>query len=214
MVATLKSGQPDRAASLGRILKSAEEEFSEFGFEGAGMKSIAKRAGVSQALIHYHFGSKDALYEEVIRSRSRKINDARLALLDKVDPHGPDPLREILEALVRPALGVEGGGKAYARIYAGLMVGRPHDQALVRECYDPTARRFINAIELARPGLGKARAGMVYQMALGVLASVISRNGRLERLMGREDDQLGEEALVAAITEFVSGGSDAVSEPP
>jgi AcrR family transcriptional regulator len=214
MRGTPEPQQPDRAESLGRILESAEKEFSEFGFEGAGMKSIAARAGVSGALIHYHFGSKDALYEEVIRSRSRKINDARLALLAKVDPDGPDPLRDVLEALLRPALGVEGGGKAYARIYAGLMVGRPHDQALVRECYDPTARRFIDAIALARPGLGKARAGMVYQMALGVLASVISRDGRLERLMGREEAPLGEEALVAAITEFVAGGSDAVSEPP
>jgi AcrR family transcriptional regulator len=209
----LSSQQAEGAASLDRILDAAEQEFSESGFEGAGMKAIAAHAGVSQGLLHYHFGSKERLYEEVIRARSKKINDARRALLSRVEFTRETALPEVLAALFRPALGEEGGGKAYARIYAGLMVGRPHDQALVRECYDPTALQFIDAIMRARPDLGQARAGMVYQLALGVLASVISRDGRIERLMGREDAPLEEEALIAAITEFVAGGADAMSAP-
>lgn len=198
---------------MGRIIEAAEEVFAEAGFEGAGMKAIALRAGVSQALLHYHFGSKDRLYAEVIRARSRQINDARRALLAEVDFNGEDPLREVISALFRPALGPEGGGKAYARIYAGLIVGRPHDQALVRECYDPTARLFIEAILRARPTLKPASAGMVYQFALGVLTSVISRDGRIERLMGREGAPLDDAALIAVITDFVVGGADMVSAP-
>lgn len=213
MAQPLATPRADRSASLDRILDAAEQTFAGAGFEGAGMKAIAARAGVSQGLLHYHFGSKERLYEEVIRARSRTINDARRALLARVDFEAADALRQVLEALVGPALGREGGGKAYARIYAGLMVGRPHDQALVRECYDPTARLFIDAITRARPDLGTARAGMVYQFALGVLASVISREGRIERLMGREGAPLEEAALIAAITDFVAGGADAVSEP-
>ena len=201
----------DLAPTMQRILTSAEAVFAEAGFEGAGMKAIAARAEVSQGLLHYHFGSKEKLYEEVIRARSRKINDARVALLAKVDLAGPDALSQVISALYSPALGPEGGGKAYARIFAGLMVGRPHDQTLVQECYDPTARLFIDAIAKVRPGLGHGRAGMVYQLALGVLASVISRDGRIERLMGQEEERLDDAALVAAITEFTVGGADALS---
>lgn len=203
----------DPAPTLQRIIGAAEIAFAEAGFEGAGMKAIAARAEVSQALLHYHFGSKERLYEEVIRARSRQINEARMALLAEVDFAGPDALDRVVAALLAPALGPEGGGKAYARIFAGLMVGRPHDQALVRECYDPTARIFIEAIARARPDLGQSRAGMVYQLALGVLASVISRDGRVERLMGREDAALDDAALIAAITEFVVGGADALCRP-
>jgi len=202
------------APALPRILSAAEEEFSNAGFEGAGMKAIATRAGVSQALLHYHFGTKERLYEAVIRARSTQINDARLALLSRVDFTAPDALAQVLAALFRPALGPEGGGRAYARIFAGLIVGRPHDQALVRECYDPTARIFIDAITRARPRLGRARAGMIYQLALGVLTSVISRDGRIERLMGREGEALADAALIATITEFVVGGAGAMSDLP
>lgn len=214
MILDAPTTNADRGSSLQRILDAAEEVFSEAGFEGAGMKAIAASAGVSQALLHYHFGSKDRLYEEVIRARSRQINASRRALLEQVDFTGTDPLPNVIGALFRPALEKEGGGKAYARIYAGLMVGRPHDKALVRECYDPTAWLFIDAIARTRPVLGRARAGMIYQFALGVLGSVISRDGRIERLMGREEDPLDEAALIAAITEFVAGGADAVSVLP
>ncbi len=190
--------------ALRNILASAEVEFAEAGFEGAGMKAIAARAGVSQGLLHYHFGNKEHLYAEVIRHRSKKINDSRLVLLDQVDLHAPNALAQVFDALFRPTLGGEGGGKAYARIFAGLIVGHARDQSLVQECYDPTAERFIDA--MCQCGLDRGRAGMTYQFALGVLASVISRDGRIERLMGREE-ALNTDGLIAALVSFVIGGT-------
>ena len=179
------------------------------------MKSIAARAQVSQALLHYHYGTKEKLYAEVIRNRSREINDSRRALLDRVDLAAPDAVARILDALFRPTLGPEGGGKAYARIFAGLIVGRARDQELVRECYDPTAQVFLDA--MVRAGLARAQAGMVYQFALGVLASVISRDGRMERLMGTGSQHGGAakmetEVLIAALVDFVIGGTQALKK--
>lgn len=54
--------QPD-ARDL--IVESALAAFAEHGFHGASMRDIAKRAGVSQSLVHHHFGSKDALWNFV-----------------------------------------------------------------------------------------------------------------------------------------------------
>ena len=78
---------------LGKLLRAAEVEFAEKGFDGAGMKALAVRAGVSQSLLHYHFGSKDQLYAAVIRDRSRMINAERRALLGAIDPERPEAFR-------------------------------------------------------------------------------------------------------------------------
>ncbi len=49
-----------------RILLSAKKEFSERGFSGARMSSIAKGASVNKALIHYYFKDKETLYLDVL----------------------------------------------------------------------------------------------------------------------------------------------------
>jgi len=48
------------------ILAAALKEFSEQGFEGATTASIARRVGVTQPLVHYHFGSKDTLWRATV----------------------------------------------------------------------------------------------------------------------------------------------------
>ena len=49
-----------------KIIKAACRVFAEKGLSGARMHQIAKTAGVNQALLHYYFGSKEKLYQEVI----------------------------------------------------------------------------------------------------------------------------------------------------
>lgn len=196
--------------ALDKILNAAEIEFAEKGFDGAGMKALAKRADVSQSLLHYHFGSKDNLYEAVIRERSKLINDERLKLLDAIDFKCTEALGKIFEALFIPALGPAGGGRAYARIFAGLIAGSERDQALVRKYYDPTASEFINAIETVVPDGSRRLAAQIYLYALGVLASIISRDGRAERLGNHSSDRLGDAALIKQLTKFAVGGARAI----
>jgi len=50
-----------------RIIGAAKKEFSERGFSGARMSSIARRAAVNKALIHYYFKDKENLYLEVLK---------------------------------------------------------------------------------------------------------------------------------------------------
>jgi AcrR family transcriptional regulator len=198
--------------ALQKILRAAELEFAEKGFDGAGMKALAQRAGVSQSLLHYHFGSKDQLYSDVIRARSTQINTGRRARLEGIDLSQPDALVQVVEALFLPALGPEGGGRAYARIFAGLIAGNARDQALVREYYDPTAELFLTAIQAALGGADRRIAAQVYQFALGVLASVISKDGRVQRLMGEGSAPLGDDALTRQLVRFVVGGARAIAD--
>lgn len=50
------------------ILHAAEGEFGIKGFDGASLIAIAKEAGVTQPLIHYHYTNKLELWNAVIRS--------------------------------------------------------------------------------------------------------------------------------------------------
>lgn len=204
-----KTKTPPKQA-VEKILLAAEVVFAEHGFDGAGMKALAARAEVSQALLHYHFGTKDRLYAEVIAQRSKKINDERNALLDQIEMSAPDAIDRILIALFRPPLGPAGGEKPYARIFSGLVVGREREQALVKEYYDPTARRFVATIEQAVPGSSAASAALCYSLALGALIGVIGRDGRVERLMGRSD-LLETEELLQNLVRFAKGGILALS---
>ena len=52
------------------ILKAAEDEFMERGYDGAKMLSIARRAGVAHSMLHYYYRSKQNLFQTIF---ARKI---------------------------------------------------------------------------------------------------------------------------------------------
>ena len=54
------------ALTRSKILCAAETEFSEKGFFGARIDSIAKTASVNKRMIYEHFTSKEGLYETVL----------------------------------------------------------------------------------------------------------------------------------------------------
>lgn len=192
--------------SRGRILDAAERAFASGGFEGAGMKAIAREAGVAQGLLHYHFEGKEGLYNAVVKRRASAINAARLAALEAVDLAAPDALEAVLDALLRPPLSAAAGGRDYARIFAVLAVGAAREQALVREHYDATAERFIAALHRAEPGLDLASAVWGYSFAIGALVMVVGRSGRIERLAGGAVAPVDDEETIRRLVAYAAGG--------
>src|SRR5688572_23935590 len=51
-----------------RLLESAEELFAQRGFDGTTVREICDRAGMNVAAINYHFGDKEALFVEAVKS--------------------------------------------------------------------------------------------------------------------------------------------------
>ncbi|MCC3160032.1 TetR/AcrR family transcriptional regulator [Hymenobacter sp. 15J16-1T3B] len=68
------------------IAQVALQLFGEKGFENASTQQIAKAAGVSEALIFKHFGSKDQLLDFVIRSGYKRIIEENRGWLSEQDP--------------------------------------------------------------------------------------------------------------------------------
>lgn len=200
----------DRAGgtSRTRILDAAEDEFMRAGYDGAAMKAIAQGANVAQGLLHYHFGTKDKLYEAVIARRAKSLSAAREAMLDKVDLTAPTALEQIFEALYAPNFEEEGGGQAYAVIFNARYVSDSDAADLVNKYYDPTARKFIDAITAADPSIGRDAASWGYIFAVGALFTVLMRDGRQERLAGhakRDAAQTKRQTLRALIINATGG---------
>jgi len=66
-VSARKTREPANSTKA-RILLAAEEVFATQGFAGASTREIAARAGVNISSLHYHWESKDRLYEAVLRA--------------------------------------------------------------------------------------------------------------------------------------------------
>lgn len=60
------------------ILSAARAEFLLSGFEAAGVDAIAARAGVSKQTLYNHFGSKEALFSQVVDQVVESVHE-RLA---------------------------------------------------------------------------------------------------------------------------------------
>jgi len=74
------------------LFQAAAIEFSEKGYDAAGVDRIAARAGVNKAMLYYHFRSKRGLYVAVLRdvfravgTRARAIADGPGSAQDKID---------------------------------------------------------------------------------------------------------------------------------
>lgn len=58
------------------ILIAAEEEFMEKGYDGAKTQSIAKRAGVTHAMLHYYYRTKENLFNKVFEEKVYMLVDS------------------------------------------------------------------------------------------------------------------------------------------
>ena len=55
------------------IAEAAIPVFARHGFAGATTKKLAEAAGVSEALLYKYFPSKEAIYQEIVRSTVRSL---------------------------------------------------------------------------------------------------------------------------------------------
>lgn len=70
-----------------RILEAAVQEFCDFGFHGARIDNIAKRAGSNKRLIYAYIGSKEDVYLRVLEDSYLNIRSGERQLhLDELSP--------------------------------------------------------------------------------------------------------------------------------
>jgi AcrR family transcriptional regulator len=128
-----RSAQVSHAA----ILAAAAEEFAVRGYDAAGVDRIAARARVNKAMLYYHFGSKRALYLEILRQMFEAVGRRARAIAD-----GPGSAEQKTDAWI--AAIVE---EAAARPWFPSMMLRELASGAPR--FDPTSFALMNAVYAA-----------------------------------------------------------------
>lgn len=188
-----------------RILRVAEELFAEHGFEAVSMREIAEAAGVSVALLTYHFATKDNLYRTLFEARQAVIDD-RLARLREVDTAAPDALDQIVAAFVEPQMQLRETeeGLYFARLLA-REASDPSSESrgLIEEFYDPLAREFVQALHTVLPDVPAERIRWGYLLAVGAMSMSVF-DERVARFGG--DAKLSLEEKTALLKDFIRAG--------
>lgn len=80
------------------ILQAAEKEFLKKGFSGAKTTSIAEAAGVTHAMLHYYFRTKDKLFEKIISDKFNNISEILLGAISNIELPLKERIRQGIES--------------------------------------------------------------------------------------------------------------------
>ncbi|HJC94656.1 MAG TPA: TetR/AcrR family transcriptional regulator [Candidatus Phocaeicola excrementigallinarum] len=80
-----------------RILQAAENEFFEKGYAGARTASIAEAAGVTHAMLHYYFRTKDKLFERIVSEKISMLADILLSAIGDANLPLEERIRQGIE---------------------------------------------------------------------------------------------------------------------
>jgi AcrR family transcriptional regulator len=136
-----------------RILEAAASEFGAKGFDGARLGTIARAAGVQQALIHHYFVDKANLHAEVVRSGLAALNEGMWKLLEEMDV-GAKPNKKMGDAEIR----------ALARSFVGLLVRFFATNDTFLAILSHEARRGNVATKLVAANVGPVFEGIVARL--------------------------------------------------
>ncbi|GHF69434.1 TetR family transcriptional regulator [Streptomyces mashuensis] len=174
----------DAEATRKCLVEAAADLFAERGYDRTTVRAIADRAGVNQALLFRYFGSKTALFAEVVAADGRRKLRAtpaeqllETALRDLLAPSGAPSGDRSLEVFLRSVGSEDGTGDSNRHL---------------TEEYTAVLARLTDAED------GELRAALVLAWLLGIgLTRVVVRQ---EPLAGADPDHVCRLMLDAART--------------
>jgi len=163
-----------------KILDAAESLFIERGFAATSLRAIASLAEVNLAATHYHFGSKEALFEATIHRRVSPINQTRLQALDQLQRSSSVlTVEAILAAFFKPF--TEDDVSASVPQLVGRIYGEPVSitKPLLEREYGVVAGRFTSALAKALPEVDEMELRWRFHFMIGGMIHFLSFGGPL-----------------------------------
>ena len=188
----------------GQIVDAAFEEFSEKGFKGATIKSIARAAGLqSPALIYWYFPDKEALFREVLGSKIPVLRTVRepTGLLDQ-------PPDRVLPTIARGYLSTfdDPAAQRMVRLIMGEAIRRPEIAQLFGSAVIKRVLGFLKRYMARQVELGRLRPHDVRSSARAFIGMLLPQaGGKLIFPAIREDGLTDEEHIENAVKLFLEG---------
>jgi AcrR family transcriptional regulator len=185
-----------------RIFKAAERLFADRGYEETSIRAIVTKARVNQAAINYHFGGKDALYREVLRTAFRGLTKQQLAHAQEMQGMSREnALSEFIRHQLHP-LGERGELSRHLRIFNWEAV-RP--TAVYRKLMSEEAAPFMAlAVDLVRRFLSKADQGTLIMAAVWLVGQCAIFVRNREQLANPPVSLALDGATIERLTKLVS----------
>jgi AcrR family transcriptional regulator len=188
-----------------KILDTAERLFATQGYDATSLRQIITEAGVNLAAIHYHFGSKEELLDEMILRKAGPVNQQRMARLDQVEADaagGRPPVEKVLEAFMQPMSESADRNPQFVRL-----MGRIHAEGLMptilQRHFQPIIARFLGAMRKALPELPEQEFLWRMHFMVGAMAHTMLGSPDYTRVaVGPSDFQ----SRIARLVVFLSGG--------
>lgn len=182
-----------------KLLDAAERLIGDQGYASTSLRQIISEAGVNLASVHYHFGSKEELLDEVIARHAGPVNVRRGELLAQAEREAaPDvpQVEQVLDAFLRPIFEVAERRPEFVRV-----MGRMHGEGLMPmvlfKHFQEIVIRFRAAMLRALPHLTEEELRWRLELMFGALATVMWH--RPTGLAGR---RRGKESLPALVSLF------------
>ena len=193
------------------LVATAERLFAEQGIDGVSLRTVMAEAGTNVAAVRYHFGTKDALVEAVVRTRSEEIREERDHLLSALEAEAHPDLRGLAEAFVLPlATMATAGDTSWIRLVAGIASnGHPAIGVIDGEFADQT-RRLGVLLRRVSPDLDpvtmRFRMTVAMTLAYRTLGDLADLRTRIAGPGSQPvDDERVVRELVDAVTSVLAG---------
>lgn len=161
----------DSIGTEARILQEAEREFLEHGFTEARTTRIAERAGVTHAMLHYYYRTKQNLFDRIINTKFDTMSSAIAITID----NGERPIRERVAEAVRQHFEFVKKNPLLPRFMMTEVFGHPERFEAVSTKLQQTARTMIQKIDIELREASK-RGECKYVDPLMLLFDIVSIN--------------------------------------
>lgn len=206
------NGRKAGEATRDRMLDAAEILFALHGFHGTSMREVALQSDARLALVAYHFGTKDALFDRVVERRASYMAHQRMQLLDAARGragNGPISLEDLVDGYVRPFVERSSYGGQGWKHYA-LLVARasnaPDYAKVIGVHYNAVARLFLAEFCRTLPDVEEERIYHAFSFMVGTMLSLVAEPGRVESLSSGRYASHDLERVFATMLPFVVAG--------
>ena len=157
-----------------RLLDAAIEYVAANGLSDVSLRTLAAALGTSHRMLIFHFGSKEGLWVEIIRT----VEERQRELLGQILPDPDQPIREAMRTwwkhISDPALWPN--ERLFFELYGQALQGRPYSadllDGIVERWVEPAAK-----LSIARgvpPALARAHARLGVALVRGLLLDLLA----------------------------------------
>jgi AcrR family transcriptional regulator len=198
------------------ILDAAEKLFSHHGFHGVTVRAVAIECGVDSALVHYYFGTKQALFDAVFARRAVLINQDRMDAMARYEAEhgGRMTVEGIASAFLMPLLDrarhSDPGWRNYFALLALVNSSPGWGAVTMTSHFDAVVRRFVGLLLQVLPDAGIDDLYYSYHFLTGALTLTLSDTGRLDQLSNGSASSSDMDALAPRMIAYCAAGFRAV----